>query len=262
VTTSRVLTRNIFSNWSNLGVNVVVGFLMLPFLVSRLGDSLYGIWVLVVAVVGYGNLLDFGVRSSIVKYVSQRHATNDREGLQRLFNTTLVAYSAIGVVILALAAGAAAFLSQLFVIPSELSAEARVVVVVVGLNLALKFPSGVFEGFLTGLQRYELANAIAIGATLLRASLTVAWLLGGGKLLALAAVGLMTDTLRAHFEARAPGMLNSIAVSAAMSRGDLISELMRQPLFESARRFRAAELAPYDPALLRDRDCLHLVGDF
>jgi len=195
VTTSRVLTRNIFSNWSNLGVNVVVGFLMLPFLVSRLGDSLYGIWVLVVAVVGYGNLLDFGVRSSIVKYVSQRHATNDREGLQRLFNTTLVAYSAIGVVILALAAGAAAFLSQLFVIPSELSAEARVVVVVVGLNLALKFPSGVFEGFLTGLQRYELANAIAIGATLLRASLTVAWLLGGGKLLALAAVGLMTDTL-------------------------------------------------------------------
>src|SRR5436190_3205622 len=65
-------------------------------------------------------------------------------------------------------------------------------------------------------------------------------------------IGLMTDTLRAHFEARAPGMLNSIAVSPAMSREHLITELMRQPLFESARRFRAAELAPYDPALLRD----------
>lgn len=65
-------------------------------------------------------------------------------------------------------------------------------------------------------------------------------------------IGLMTDTLRAHFEARAPGMLNSVAVSRAATREELLTELLRQPLFESARRFREADLSAWDPRLLRD----------
>jgi hypothetical protein len=65
-------------------------------------------------------------------------------------------------------------------------------------------------------------------------------------------IGLMTDTLRAWFEAQAPGMLNSVAASAATTREQLLEELLRQPLFESARRFREPDLAAYDPPLLRD----------
>ena len=64
-------------------------------------------------------------------------------------------------------------------------------------------------------------------------------------------IGLMTDTLRAVFESQAPGVLNSVAASAARTRDQLISELARQPMFESARRYREAELADYDPHLLR-----------
>jgi hypothetical protein len=65
-------------------------------------------------------------------------------------------------------------------------------------------------------------------------------------------IGLMTDTLRAYFEQQVPGVLNSVAASAATTRDQLISELTRHPIFESARRFREAELAAYDPPRLRD----------
>ena len=65
-------------------------------------------------------------------------------------------------------------------------------------------------------------------------------------------IGLMTDTLRAYFEAHAPGMLNSVATSSAPTREQLLSELMRQPLFESVRRFREQDLAAWDPPVLRD----------
>jgi hypothetical protein len=65
-------------------------------------------------------------------------------------------------------------------------------------------------------------------------------------------IGLMTDTLRAFFEAQEPGVLNSVAASPAATRDQLISELARHPLFESARRLREAELSAYDPPLLRD----------
>lgn len=65
-------------------------------------------------------------------------------------------------------------------------------------------------------------------------------------------IGLMTDTLRAFFEAQEPGVLNSVAASPAATRDQLIAELARHPLFESARRLRETELAAYDPPLLRD----------
>jgi hypothetical protein len=65
-------------------------------------------------------------------------------------------------------------------------------------------------------------------------------------------IGLMTDTLRAFFESQVPGVLTSIAASTARTRDQLIAELARHPLFESARRCREGELAGYDPVLLRD----------
>jgi hypothetical protein len=65
------------------------------------------------------------------------------------------------------------------------------------------------------------------------------------------AIGLMVDTLRALFESRAPGILNSVAASAARTRDQLLSELARHPIFESARRYRESDLDAYDPALLR-----------
>lgn len=65
-------------------------------------------------------------------------------------------------------------------------------------------------------------------------------------------IGLMTDTLRAFFEQQVPGVLNSVAASPATTRDQLISELARHPIFESARRFRESDLAAYDPPCLRD----------
>jgi len=65
-------------------------------------------------------------------------------------------------------------------------------------------------------------------------------------------IGLMTDTLRAFFESQVPGVLNSVAASSAQTRDQLIAELARHPMFESARRFRESELLSYDPPLLRN----------
>ena len=65
-------------------------------------------------------------------------------------------------------------------------------------------------------------------------------------------IGLMTDTLRALFEAQVPGVLNSVAASEARTRDELIAELARHPMFESAHRYREGDLAAWDPPLLRN----------
>jgi hypothetical protein len=69
----------------------------------------------------------------------------------------------------------------------------------------------------------------------------------------------MTDTLRAYLESRTPGMLSSVAVSSATTRDQLIAELLRHPLFESAQRLREIDLSAYDPLLLRNRLATHRV---
>jgi len=65
-------------------------------------------------------------------------------------------------------------------------------------------------------------------------------------------IGLMTDALRALFESQEPGVLNSVAASPAATREELMAELSRHSIFESARRLREADLVTYDPPLLSD----------
>src|SRR5208282_2465598 len=67
--------RNISSSWFGLATNLVVGFFLSPFILHHLGDDAFGLWVLVFSLTGYYGLFDFGIRSSIVRYVAQYKAT-------------------------------------------------------------------------------------------------------------------------------------------------------------------------------------------
>src|SRR6516225_1877204 len=88
--------KNVGSSWISLGVSILVGVFLSPFILHRLGDTAFGIWVLIFSVTGYYGLFDLGIRSSVIRYVSTYTATNDREGLGKLINTSLVTYTAIG----------------------------------------------------------------------------------------------------------------------------------------------------------------------
>src|SRR5580704_19349743 len=94
------IIKNVTSSWFSLGVSILVGIFLSPFILHRLGNTAYGAWVLVFSVTGYYGLFDLGVRSSIIRYVSTYTATNDVEGLSRLIGTALAVYTAIGIVAL------------------------------------------------------------------------------------------------------------------------------------------------------------------
>ena len=72
---------NVGSSWFALGINVAVGIFLSPFILHRLGDSAFGIWVLIFSITGYYGLFDLGIRSSIVRYASKFAATDDNKEL-------------------------------------------------------------------------------------------------------------------------------------------------------------------------------------
>jgi O-antigen/teichoic acid export membrane protein len=188
----RQILKNVGSSWSALGINVIVGIFLSPFILHHLGDAAFGIWVLIFSVTGYYGLFDLGIRSSIIRYVSKYTATNDREALAQFVNTALFTYTCIGLVSMVLTALLSSSVEHFFKIPPELHSQARVLLLLVGASVSVGFPLGVFGGMLEGLQRFYILNWTSIGATLARAALIVYFLHRGYGLItvALLTVGL------------------------------------------------------------------------
>src|SRR5271169_3267000 len=121
----RQILKNVGSSWSALGINVIVGIFLSPFILHHLGDAAFGIWVLVFSLTGYYGLFDLGIRSSIVRYVSKYAAVNDREDLTRLINTSLFGYNCIAALSLAITLAGYVYLDRIFHIPPEFQGTAR-----------------------------------------------------------------------------------------------------------------------------------------
>jgi len=182
------IIKNVSSSWFALGVNVTVGILLSPFILHRLGDSAFGIWVLIFSITGYYGLFDLGIRSSIVRYVSKSAATKDMDSLTRLINTSLFGYTCIGLLTLVVTVVLSFQVDKLFRIPVEFHDTARWLLLMVGSSVALGFPLGVFGGILEGLQKFYVLNWTNVVSTLLRAALIVTFLRRGYGLLTVALI--------------------------------------------------------------------------
>ncbi len=179
---------NVVSSWGGLGVNIAVGFFVYPFILHHLGDEASGLWTLIYSFTGYYGIFDFGIRSSLVRYVSKFRATGDKEELTRLINTSLFTYTCVGLFLMIPTTVGVFYVNRLFQIPASFSYDARVLFLMVGYATALGFPLGISGGILEGLQRFDLINWSNITTTLVRAGLIIYVLQHGLGLLTVALI--------------------------------------------------------------------------
>ncbi|MGH9861528.1 MAG: polysaccharide biosynthesis C-terminal domain-containing protein [Candidatus Acidiferrales bacterium] len=180
--------RNVISNWAAFLVTSLVSFFLSPFIVRQLGDASYGAWVLIGSITGYLGLLDLGVRGAVTRYTASFSSRDDHAGASGVVSTALAIFLAGGVLAIGVAAILAFTVLHKFQIsPGDLG-TARLVLMVVGFNVAVSLVSGVFGGVITGVQRFDLANGIEIAAAVMRAVVIVVALSAGFGLLALALV--------------------------------------------------------------------------
>lgn len=169
-------------------MNIAVGFFLSPFILHHLGDDAFGLWVLIFSLTGYYGIFDFGIRSSLVRYVSKFQATGDKDELARLINTSFFTYTCIGLILLVPTFLGSFYVDKLFHTPPGFRHDARILFLMVGSSLALGFPLGISGGILEGMQRFYLLNWTNIVSTLLRAVLIVFALRNGLGLLTVALI--------------------------------------------------------------------------
>jgi O-antigen/teichoic acid export membrane protein len=198
------ILKNVGSSWFALGVNVVVGVFLSPYILHRLGDTAFGLWILIFSATGYYGLFDLGIRSSIIRYVAKYSATDDQEELDRLANTALFTYCGIGLLTMAITLVASHYVNSIFHIPDDFVGTARWLLLMVGTAVSLGFPLGMFGGILEGLQRFYLLNVTSTSSSLLRALLIVVALQHGRGLLTVAFITVTLPLLA--------GLVNAAAV--------------------------------------------------
>jgi O-antigen/teichoic acid export membrane protein len=174
----RLLTGTI-SNFAGKLSTVVVWFVLTPFVLARLGPGGYALWVLMGAISSYGFLLDFGIGGAVVKYVAEHVARGEHAAARALLASALWVYIALAVFTVAMSVLFAPALTTALGVAPEQRETAELLVILTGINVALAISATPPMSVLRGLQRYDLYNAIYIGASLMEAVTTTAALLMG-----------------------------------------------------------------------------------
>jgi O-antigen/teichoic acid export membrane protein len=173
-------------NWVAMAVNMVVPFFLTPFVVRHLGTVQYGIWILAVSTVSYLALLDLGLRSAVIRFVSKAEAEGNLAEGTKMIGAALWFRVLIALGVSVLSILLAYVTPHFFKIPASLVYASRVTVLACALGVAVTLISGVFGAVLAAIHRFDLLSSIAIVQTILRAAGVLLILRSGRGLIALA----------------------------------------------------------------------------
>lgn len=196
MTTRRIL-ENVFSNWANLAVTVIVAFLVSPIVVRSLGKELYGVWTLIASVTGYFTVLDFGVNTAIVRYISSSTAQKDHDKAREIYSTSLAVFAAIAVVLMIFSLVFGLYFQDIFKLFHISRSYLYGVFLLSAMDLACGLLFSVLLGSLCGLQEFRFINASSIIVNVVKSIILVYLLRQGYGLLTLALVQFCANIARA-----------------------------------------------------------------
>jgi O-antigen/teichoic acid export membrane protein len=177
-------------NTAGLGVETAVGFLVMPFLINRLGESTYGIWIVLGALTSYFGLLDLGTRGSIGRHVALHHANANRHALNQTVSGGLAVLILVGMVTVAVIFAGEPLFFRLFDVPLARQADASIALRLIAVQFAIFLAATAFDAILWGFQRFDWLNAVEIPSSLIRGVLTLTLVRSEADLVTLALITL------------------------------------------------------------------------
>jgi O-antigen/teichoic acid export membrane protein len=188
ITTSKRLVYNTFFNVLGITSNAVISFFLIRFFLGRLGETRYGLWVLIGSVFGYRGLLEMGLGSSINRYIPVYLAKNDDEGIQRVISTSLFFFSVLAIVLGLATLVIYCNIGSWFVIKPDLVTTAGALTLIVGLCFTFAMPLELCGATLSGLQRYDILNSRVLVTLVVQTVLVILLLVRGYGLIAMGLV--------------------------------------------------------------------------
>lgn len=187
----------IYLSYISLFVSNVTNLILTPFIIRSLGQSQYGLYSLIGVLVGYLAVLDFGLSNTTVRFVAKYRAENDKKEEENFLSSTLIIYSFISIIVLVL--GTIIYFNLNSIFENSLTSEeieiAKIMYIILLINLGLTLPMNLFKGIITGYERFVFPKVITITRTLLRAIIIFILLSFGFKAIAIVLVDAILNVI-------------------------------------------------------------------
>ena len=159
---------------------VTLGFLVTPFLLARLGVEAYGVYLVILGLIGY--TFTFNLSRSVAKFVAEFSASGDARKINSAITAAFIVSASIGIfggIIVAFSAEWA--IKEVLQIAPEFQQTATLALKIGGIGIPFTLTGQVFQNILLGTNRFGTLSVITnINWILLNAGNVVLVLLGYG----------------------------------------------------------------------------------
>jgi O-antigen/teichoic acid export membrane protein len=178
---NRHLLRGGLFNSSSWAINTGIQLLMIPFLVRRFGMEGFGIYSLLVSIIGYSVLADLGLGQGVIKFVAEMKARGDFKALNQYVIAGLWVQTLLGGIGMSLLVIFSRQFLLLLKVPSDFMGAARIGLIWCAIAFFFTMITGTFMSVLMGLQRYDLTSRTTIMINMaMNAGIVLVLLFGGG----------------------------------------------------------------------------------
>ncbi len=191
------LKKGAILNYITIILTNVVGLLLTPFIIKKLGEAEFGLYTLIGAFIGYISVLDLGLTNTIVRFVAKYKAEKDRKGEENFLATTMVIYLFIALAITIIGGICYLNIENIFsesLTPNQLG-RAKIMFIISVFNLAITLPGGAFAGICSGYEEFVFPKSVNIARYILRSLTIVAVLMLGGKAISMVIVDTVMNLL-------------------------------------------------------------------
>ena len=187
---SKKLATNTFFNVLGRFWSFFVSILLTPYILSSLGERNYGIWAAFLVFIGSSNLLDLGLGSSFIKFVSEYHAHKDYERINKSIFAGFVFFGLFGFVLI----GAGLIIRQPVLNFFRIN-DASDAYILALFACAIQSIGAMVLSVFRGIQRMDKANSIEMKMLVVSGIGTVLFLWGGYGLMGLALNALICSAI-------------------------------------------------------------------
>ncbi len=180
-------------SYITIAVNIIASLLYTPWMLSKIGDSNYGLYTLATTLINMF-LIDFGFSSAVSRFVAKYNAEGDQEKIDNFLGMLYKLYAIIVGIVFVVLVVLFFFVDKIYVslTPEEIE-KFKIVYLIAGSYTVLSFPfSSTFNGILTSYEKYYQMKLCDLFHKLLTVGLIVVALVCGLGLYTLVAVNAFT----------------------------------------------------------------------
>lgn len=177
-------------NYVIILLTAISGLLYTPFMLRYLGQSEYGLYMLMGSLVGYISVLDFGLHNTIYRFVAKYQNEGNNKEQENFLASCFIIYGAISILVLIV--GVVLYSNLEYIFSKSLTDNemyrAKIMFIILILNLAISLPMGAFQFIIKGYGKFVFANSIKIIRIIIRTAVMITILIIGYKAISIVIV--------------------------------------------------------------------------